>query len=132
MARACCEAAAALHKAGIVHCDFRQGNVVRLSDRTWMVIDLEHCRRAADSLPEDYVPLADWGPNTLEDSHGDGDLSGPQARAYTELSDMHQIGKMLAAAMPPRHSSAAQNFIVCLREKRLDAVSALQHPWLTS
>ena len=122
VARACCQAAATLHKVGIVHSDFRMANVVRLDDCHWMVIDLEHCRRAADPLPDGYK-LADWDEGTTEKKK--------RKRYYSPASDMYQIGRLLKPLLKEGFSGDAHAFVSGLSEKSLDAAAALKHTWLS-
>lgn len=131
MALACCKAAAALHKVGVVHCDFRLENVVKISETAWMVIDLEHCRLASQPLPPGHQDLANWDNNTTQvrsTRRRGGDV---QLRIYDKESDMYQIGKMLGQLMSHMQvSDDGKAFVAQLRQKELSASAALDHTWL--
>jgi hypothetical protein len=103
-------------------------NVVRLDDNAWMVIDLEHCRLAADPLPASHSGLADWDAGTTE--AGASTRRSASARYYTKLSDMYQIGGLLKRLIKPTFSDAASQFAEQLRRRELDAAAALCHAWL--
>lgn len=67
LAKACCTAAAELHRAGLVHRDFRFSNVVRSgrSEGSYTVIDMEHAGRAGLVWPLEKS-LRDWDEGTLD------------------------------------------------------------------
>ena len=134
VAHACCQAAAALHTDGIVHCDFRMANVVRLDADSWMVIDLEYCRRARDPLLT-KLRLVEWDDVTLakwDDGITTKARKGQTARWYTELSDMYQIGGLLRQHLQDTFSGDAKGFVSALRKKTLKADEALKHTWLST
>lgn len=123
MALSCCLAASVLHKANVLHSDFRESNVVWLAPDHCMVIDLEHCRRLSDPLPTQR--LADWDGGTMDTDGG--------KEVYSKRSDMYQIGVMVRKALlalPVSHSKAAYAFVAEVLQKSLDAEGALSHEWL--
>ena len=129
VARASMMAASVLHKAGIVHTDFRVENFVWLDDEHCMVIDLETCRSASDPLPPDCTFLRDWDNSTLELGEG-GKLF------FTPASDLYQVGRMLQKLLKAVWSQAARSFVDMLLRSRqgqghqgLDADEALKHEW---
>lgn len=128
MARSCLLAAKTLHAHGVVHTDLRVRNVVWLDDAHCMVIDLEHCRMAAQPLPDNVQRLEGWDHGTLEERDG--------AYYFTPASDLYQIGRLLQQLPVHSLSEAAQSFVDLLLSKRsaqgpLTADLALKHGWLT-
>ena len=67
LAKTCCTAAAELHRAVLVHRDFRLSNVVRTgsSEGSYTVIDMEHAGRAGQKWPLKGL-LRDWDEGTLD------------------------------------------------------------------
>ena len=124
LALACCKTAQVMHSCSLVHRDFRLDNVVRLSDDSWMVIDLELSSKSPTKLPSDYTQKG-W-------DHATTEPSGPDYKLYTPLSDMHQIGIMLSPLLKPSYSQASRNFVIGLLGKTLSADQALLHEWLKS
>eukprot|EP00611_Tribonema_gayanum_P007435 TRINITY_DN167_c0_g3_i5.p1 TRINITY_DN167_c0_g3~~TRINITY_DN167_c0_g3_i5.p1 ORF type:complete len:602 (-),score=106.67 TRINITY_DN167_c0_g3_i5:107-1912(-) len=126
VASACCRAADVLHDAGIVHCDFRLANVVRLDEKSWMVIDLEHCRRADEVVADTSDQLRDWDTNTLK--HKENGLW------YTRGSDLYQISKMIRILVKQvcPDSAGARAFADGLAAEAADLKQILRHAWLTS
>mmetsp|Transcript_1846 Transcript_1846/g.4107 ORF Transcript_1846/g.4107 Transcript_1846/m.4107 type:complete len:253 (-) Transcript_1846:2284-3042(-) len=124
-ARACCGAAAVLHKKDIVHRDFRSENIVRLlPSGEWMVIDLELATLAGKEVPDGYK-LAGWDDAVLDVVEG--------RRVYTKSSDMRVMGLMLNSIVRKQAlqvSDLAAGFITQLQGKLLSAEAALQHAWL--
>ena len=122
MACACCKAAWVLHKAKIVHRDFRMANIVQLGFRAYMVIDLETVgKRKAGPIPTGFS-LTGWRSTTLTAD-----------RRYNTLSDMHQIGLMLDEQLQQivgQPSENARDFVQKLLDKKLSARRALRHPWI--
>ncbi|CAL8466446.1 g5982 [Coccomyxa elongata] len=84
LAKSCCTATAGLHRAKLVHRDFRLGNVVRTSnvEGLYTVIDMEHAGMAGQKWT--LEKLRDWDEGTLDK---DG--------RYVPSSDVYQIGIML-------------------------------------
>ena len=129
-------AAGVLHKAGIVHADFRLQNIVWLDDEHCMVIDLECCKIATDPLPEGFAPRHDWDDGTLVQMAGGKSF-------FTPASELYQIGRMLQKVLKAEWSQAAHSFVGMLLSKssqqeqgrtrsvkQLDVDAALQHVWL--
>lgn len=113
----------ALHRHGLVHRDFRLDNVVRISDNSWMVIDLELSSKCPTKLPSNYTQKG-W-------DHATTEPCGTDHKLFTPLSsDMYQIGVMLSPLVKPSYSQAAHRFIAGLMAKSLSADQALLHEWL--
>ena len=131
-AKACLQSAVVLHRAGIVHTDFRLSNTVWLDEEHCMVIDLEHCRSSSAPLPKDCHRLAEWDDGTLEASEG--------RELFTAASDVYQIGRMLHSVRKDSWSHQFSSFVTMLLSKKthsegvevpLDGTRALQHEWIT-
>ena len=132
LAKACLNSAIVLHKAGIVHTDFRLMNTVWLDEEHCMVIDLEHCRSSTDPLPKNCGRLCEWDEGTLEESDG--------KEFFTDASDIYQIGRMLDRVRRDSWSPQFSSFVAMLLSKKahsdgnvvvpLDGIRALQHEWI--
>jgi hypothetical protein len=130
LAMACLKSAVVLHKAGIVHTDFRLSNTVWLDEEHCMVIDLEHCRASSAPLPEGCESLCEWDDGTLEVSKGQ--------KFFTAASDIYQIGRMLDSVRKGTWSLQFSSFVAMLLSKKspnvevevLDGTMALQHEWM--
>jgi serine/threonine protein kinase len=124
VARAVCLAAQALHASNVVHRDFRQANIVCVSEKHCMVIDLELAAMADQIVPEsmrERMPY--WQAGTLDESeHGS---------VFSCMSDMHMIGCMLEQMGAEQHEGGL-DFVTQLKSKQLTAEAALKHPFFSS
>ena len=126
IAETCCRAAAlALHRVGIVHRDLRKENLVCVSvsaiGKQWMVIDLEMAAKA-DQCVNETKRLSAWDANTLDVRDG--------KQAYTCMSDMYLIGKLLQDIGGSGMPQQAKEFTLKLKSKLLTAEQALQQPYI--
>ena len=99
---------------------------VRLSDREWMVVDLEQAAYAGSALPPGYKP-GSWAACKLGTNAGGEPV-------YTVLNDMQQIGDLLHACMQRMGavSADARQFVQALLRMELTATQALQTAWLAA
>lgn len=119
-----------LHSSKGAHHDVRAANICwrhnsRQSEA--VVVDLSTC------APEDTSPsikLKDWTPLGLGAEHQDIPTLSPVG-AYTQYSDMHQIGLMLSKfskGLP--WESNSNDFCQALQSKQLAASQMLVHAYL--
>jgi hypothetical protein len=124
VARAVCLAAEALHASNVVHRDFRQANVVCVSEKHWMVIDLELAAMADQIVPDNVRErMSCWGSSTLDETeHGS---------VFSCKSDIQMIGCMLEQMGATQHNGGLE-FVTQLKSKQLTAEAALRHPFFSS
>ena len=128
---------AALHAAGVVHCDLRWDNVAcepaaTPAQRRYFLLDLEACRHANAAVTPG-TELHGWSDRTLEVGVAAGGAAAP--RHYTAASDMECLGRMLRHCAGARSLSApGQAFFarlaVATHSARPTAEQALQDPWI--
>ncbi|CAG8652078.1 6985_t:CDS:2 [Paraglomus brasilianum] len=109
-----------LHQSGYVHRDICLPNIVY--DPTgpmgyeYVLIDFEHGGHTDEIF---NTLLTQWDLGTLD-----------QTKAYTTLSEMYQLGKLLEG-LNTVSSKDGRNFIRKLKGKHMEADMALLHQWIT-
>ncbi len=68
MAKNVCESLSVLHEAGLVHRDVRLPNVVQVSHKQFMLIDLESIAASPFQMPEGFQYFRRWSIDMLEGS----------------------------------------------------------------
>ena len=119
-----------LHSSKGAHHDVRAANICwqhnsRQSEA--VVVDLSTCG-PVDTSPS--IKLKDWTPLGLGAEHQDIPTLSPVG-AYTQYSDMHQIGLMLSnfsKGLP--WESNSNDFCQALQSKQLTASQMLVHAYL--
>lgn len=119
MARCICEALRVLHTNGLVHRDLRLPNIVQISKDHFVLINLETAAECPNKVPQGFLGLLGWDPDTLEGG------------VYMTMSDMHQLGQLLSSTRELVNSTNAKAFIHRLLSKNLSAELALKDPWLS-
>ena len=130
---------AALHAAGVVHCDLRWDNVAcepaaQPAQRRYFLLDLEACRLAG-AVVTPGTEVRGWSDRTLEASVATGEPAAVHRR-YTAASDMECLGRMLRHCAGARNlSDMGEAFLAQLaaacHSARPTAEQALQEPWIS-
>jgi serine/threonine protein kinase len=120
MARCVCEALCVLHMNGLVHRDIRLPNIFQIVKDQFMVIDLEAAATCPNRVPPGFPGLRGWSGDALEGGY------------YTKISDMYQLGQLLASMGDMVSSPNVEAFIQQLLSKNLSAELALKDLWLSN